>query len=201
MTGVEERLCPACGLTKRLTDFNRRDARRTRLQSYCRDCSNAAWRTWYADRSDRDRHLLQVSKRRRRRNARNQELILRLKAQPADCGRRFPPYVMDFDHVGEKRSEVSSFVRTRSTKTLLEEIRRCVLVCANCHRETHSQASHEGAGTVREQIRTAAQFAQLQCVGRGVAQPGERAAFGTPRSRVRIPPPRPPGLSSAGDPP
>jgi len=42
---------------------------------------------------------------------------------------------MDFDHVGEKTSEVSALVRTRGTKRLLEEIEQCELVCANCHRE------------------------------------------------------------------
>jgi hypothetical protein len=42
---------------------------------------------------------------------------------------------MDFDHVGEKTGEVSSFVYTSSTERLLDEASKCDVVCANCHRE------------------------------------------------------------------
>jgi L-lysine 2,3-aminomutase len=41
---------------------------------------------------------------------------------------------MDFDHTGEKTGEVSSFVFTYSTERLLAEVKRCDVVCANCHR-------------------------------------------------------------------
>jgi hypothetical protein len=41
---------------------------------------------------------------------------------------------MDFDHVGEKTAEVSKYVYTSGTATLLAEIERCDVVCANCHR-------------------------------------------------------------------
>jgi hypothetical protein len=41
---------------------------------------------------------------------------------------------MDFDHIGPKTAEVSSMVRTLSTERLLAEVRKCEVVCANCHR-------------------------------------------------------------------
>jgi hypothetical protein len=62
-------------------------------------------------------------------------LVEELKSRPcADCGRTFPTYVMDFDHIGPKTAEVSSMVRTLSTERLLAEVRKCEVVCANCHR-------------------------------------------------------------------
>lgn len=55
----------------------------------------------------------------------------------------FPPHVMDFDHInGDKRGEVSSFVYSSSTETLLAEAAKCHVVCANCHRiRTHARLS------------------------------------------------------------
>ena len=58
-----------------------------------------------------------------------------------DCGRMFPPYVMDFDHrdPSTKVCKVSSLVYSGSEQLLRDEITKCDLVCSNCHRiRTHS---------------------------------------------------------------
>jgi hypothetical protein len=53
-----------------------------------------------------------------------------------DCGGRFPPECMDFDHVrGEKISSVSHMItRNASKNAIFSEIEKCEIVCANCHR-------------------------------------------------------------------
>lgn len=53
-----------------------------------------------------------------------------------DCGGIFPPECMDFDHVrGTKVMGVSEFTsRCASKDALIGEIKKCDLVCANCHR-------------------------------------------------------------------
>ena len=51
-----------------------------------------------------------------------------------DCGGVFPPCAMDFDHVrGEKLFSIGS-AHSRSHQQVKEEIRKCDIVCANCHR-------------------------------------------------------------------
>jgi len=64
-----------------------------------------------------------------------------IKSAPCfDCGDAYPPYVMDFDHVrGTKVKNVSRMiVETVPFTRIMEEISKCDLVCANCHRErTH----------------------------------------------------------------
>lgn len=55
----------------------------------------------------------------------------------ADCGQHYPAPVMEFDHSKEyiKRDSVSRMVGSGlSLKTILEEVNKCDLVCANCHR-------------------------------------------------------------------
>lgn len=66
-----------------------------------------------------------------------------------DCGVSYPSYVMDFDHrdPGDKRDCIAKLCnRGVSWKRLLDEIAKCDLVCANCHRErTHGPSTRGGA--------------------------------------------------------
>jgi hypothetical protein len=75
----------------------------------------------------------------RNRRARLRIELDALKAAPcADCGKRYPPYVMDFDHRDPTKKAFSiahSDDVTTSMRRLLSEIAKCDLVCANCHRE------------------------------------------------------------------
>jgi len=63
-----------------------------------------------------------------------------LKAVPCtDCGGKFPPEAMDFDHVrGEKVKHVG-WLEDGSLVRLMAEIAKCELVCANCHRVRTAQ--------------------------------------------------------------
>ena len=56
-----------------------------------------------------------------------------------DCGNKFPPCAMDFDHVrGEKRFNIGQHIAGHSLDSILSEIEKCDIVCANCHRiRTH----------------------------------------------------------------
>jgi len=53
----------------------------------------------------------------------------------ADCGIRYPYYVMQFDHLGDKEFTIGRYPKTYSAKRLLKEIAKCEVVCANCHAE------------------------------------------------------------------
>lgn len=60
----------------------------------------------------------------------------RLKDVPcADCGNRFPAVAMDFDHIGPKNKSIATMVsQGYKIDLILEEIRKCEVVCACCHR-------------------------------------------------------------------
>jgi hypothetical protein len=51
-----------------------------------------------------------------------------------DCGIKYPPYIMQFDHLdsSQKIRDVSKWL-TSSFSGLIKEIEKCELVCANCH--------------------------------------------------------------------
>ena len=73
---------------------------------------------------------------------RNRELVRKAKARPCvDCGGRFPPYCMDFDHVpgrgDPKVANIGSSIAKWASdpESLKAEIAKCDVICANCHRK------------------------------------------------------------------
>jgi hypothetical protein len=67
-----------------------------------------------------------------------------VKARPcADCGVQYPSHVMDFDHrePAKKKFQISHNYM-RPMKSIMAEIAKCDVVCANCHRiRTHERRS------------------------------------------------------------
>lgn len=59
---------------------------------------------------------------------------LRATTPCADCGVRYPYFIMEFDHArGEKVKNVMVMAGSGSWKQLFAEIAKCDIVCANCH--------------------------------------------------------------------
>jgi len=59
-----------------------------------------------------------------------------------DCNKRYPYYVMDFDHLEgvSKVALVSYLCKQRSRLAMKKEMLKCEVVCANCHRaRTHNR--------------------------------------------------------------
>lgn len=52
-----------------------------------------------------------------------------------DCGYKENPYALQFDHItDDKKDNVSNLIRSDySWDTILKEITKCEVVCANCH--------------------------------------------------------------------
>jgi hypothetical protein len=42
--------------------------------------------------------------------------------------------VLEFDHLKEKRFDIGAGLPDRNWEALLEEMEKCEVVCANCHR-------------------------------------------------------------------
>lgn len=61
------------------------------------------------------------------------------------CGGSFPPYVMDFHH-RDPKTKLFTVGRTasRGYAGLLDEIAKCDLLCANCHRIVEHEKRMEG---------------------------------------------------------
>ena len=51
-----------------------------------------------------------------------------------DCGISYPYYVMEFDHLRDKANTVANITHSGSFENVKKEIKKCELVCANCHK-------------------------------------------------------------------
>lgn len=134
------RLCTKCGSEKPSSDFARRTSGgRSGYQSWCRDC-HKAYQNGAGKRPKREY-------RNKRRESLKAEIDLIKSAPCSDCGQTFPTVCMDFDHIrGEKLGNIATMINNcTSRESIFEEIAKCELVCANCHRlRTHQRRLEKG---------------------------------------------------------
>lgn len=117
-------LCPRCKECKkklRRIDYIKHKDRYTE--------TNNAWRKLNPQKA-KDYVAKGVNKHYRKRR----DFLNQLKNKPCiDCGETYDPECMDFDHVGKKTKNVGNLVAC-SMERILEEIKHCEVICANCHR-------------------------------------------------------------------
>jgi DNA-directed RNA polymerase subunit M/transcription elongation factor TFIIS len=116
-------ICTGCGRILLASDFHRGQLR-------CKECR----REYMRRRGDLHREQSRRARDKRRAVARAYIVELLLAGACTDCGSR-DPAVLEFDHVGAKRTEVGKLVREAyRLERIKAEIEQCELVCANCHR-------------------------------------------------------------------
>ena len=122
--------CPRCSIEKQYSDFNKSKRNNDGLHAYCRDCHKQHYR------DNAEKHKKRVKDRNYRVRKELQDILLEyLKDGCVDCGEK-NIIVLEFDHVmGEKILAVTVMMRRAvSEKTIREEIEKCEVRCANCHR-------------------------------------------------------------------
>jgi len=101
----------------------------------CKTCKSSYNASWYA--RNKAKHVACVHKNTKRYKDQARALTYKAKDVPCkDCGQRYPPYIMQFDHLDpeQKLTEVSRMISNGfSQATLLAEMAKCEVVCANCH--------------------------------------------------------------------
>lgn len=124
---MEAKICGKCKSEKSTKEFAKKTG--TRLQSHCNSCQREYLRKHYAN--NKDYYL----RRNKLNEERNRQYIIEAKNRPcADCGKTYPSYVMDFDHIERKSFTIGANLHNHH-KTVVAEILKCDVVCANCHRE------------------------------------------------------------------
>lgn len=129
------RRCSRCGELKPLSEFTFRDLLHGVPSYYCRPCKAGHRRAHYlANRPDyMARAMTEMRLKRQEDLAR---LLEYLRAHPCvDCG-EMDIRVLEFDHVDPavKEMSVAAMLGRRSWASIMAEIDRCVVRCANCHR-------------------------------------------------------------------
>ena len=129
----ELRRCGRCSALKPLEAFAWRRKSRNQRDNYCRPCRADYKQEHYA--ANRQRYIATALRRKRALAAERAAFLIEyFRAHPcADCGET-DPVVLEFDHRGDKAFTIGAALRDRRWDDILDEIAKCDVVCANCHR-------------------------------------------------------------------
>lgn len=124
------KVCYRCDKPKHHTEFAFRNKKKNKKGPYCKECKNIYTRKHYS------RNKLQYKTTRiARRAILYKHVTDYLKKHPCvDCGET-DLLVLEFDHVrGKKIATISRMIELTSLAKIKEEIKKCQVRCANCHR-------------------------------------------------------------------
>lgn len=129
-------MCYRCHVAKPFDEFYKDRSRSCGYGNTCRECDNKKNLANKAIRRDEKRRERKAEGRGSRFNDETEKRIRELKSKPCmDCNQCFPPVCMDFDHRDPSKKLFSvSMWRSYSAFEIVEEIAKCDVVCANCHR-------------------------------------------------------------------
>jgi hypothetical protein len=137
---MEIKVCGRCHEVKWLSEFNKKATAKDGKQSYCRECNRARARRYYQE--NHDRHIRVVMAYRRRRK---KELSARITAIKEANGCALcpenDPVCLEFHHPdpGQKDFEIGSFFNASwKWPVIVAEIKKCVVLCSNCHKKVHA---------------------------------------------------------------
>lgn len=149
------RRCARCGQVRPLEEYHIQYRPTGERLTWCRSCMAEAKRAWYARRRDHQKARVKLNSERTTRE--NQARAWEYLGQHpcVDCGES-DPVVLQFDHVGVKRKNVSHMLGGGFRWSEIEaEIANCEVRCGNCHRRktAREQGIYErksGFGRVQE---------------------------------------------------
>lgn len=129
------KICSQCGIQKPLSDYHTKDKSGIK-KAYCKDCAKLYRKKYYEQNRDKAiQYAMQSNKKKKEQLQSYVYEYLKLHSC-IDCGEA-DPTVLEFDHrdTAKKKSGICELVLNKSSlKKLKEEIDKCDIRCANCHR-------------------------------------------------------------------
>lgn len=129
--------CTKCCIEKPTDLFAKKSKSKDGLSAWCKKCfaDNAAIK-YQTDINERNRKL--VNRQASRLRARNYIWSILSSSECVDCGIK-DPHVLEFDHTdpAEKSHNVAE-MQDYSVERIKQEVSKCVVRCANCHKKRTS---------------------------------------------------------------
>lgn len=138
---MKTKRCSKCKRRRGFVKFSKSSAKKDGYCHNCKDCQKEYYKAHYNNNKP------YYKERKRVYRDKLKSLTRLLKDVPCnDCNKKYPYYVMDFDHLepNEKSFSISCMQAQGgvSMKKFIAEINKCEVVCSNCHRErTHGERS------------------------------------------------------------
>ena len=135
---IERKVCPHCGRNLPYNSFTFTDKTHTKLSSWCKNCQKEKTKEIRASNIEKYR-----SKDRENKNnayKKKRTIINSYKeCGCVICGEK-EPVCLDFHHINpsDKNFDIGKQFHIKATETIIKEIDKCVVLCANCHRKVHA---------------------------------------------------------------
>lgn len=130
------KVCNVCNISKDENEFFFRNRKKNIRHNHCKSCKKDIDREYYKKSSIRREKIRRAAK---EKSAWSRAFIKRVKKRShcTKCGdNRW--YVLDFHHIKGKGINISMIAgNSVSIKKVKNEMRKCEILCSNCHREAH----------------------------------------------------------------
>jgi len=86
----------------------------------------------------RDNHQIEIKQRRKQNKIKIKIILKELKTNGCSiCGYNNNHSVLEFHHVNpnDKKFQIAHGIRNHTNERVAEELNKCILMCANCHKE------------------------------------------------------------------
>jgi hypothetical protein len=121
--------CKKCKQSYREDFFTKKSCNKNGLSARCKICTRKASKIHFLANK---KYYFEKAKRNKKQII---EFLRETKDIPCkDCKNKYPYYVMDFDHKRNKKFGLCGSYPKKGKLQVLEEIKKCDVVCSNCHR-------------------------------------------------------------------
>lgn len=124
--------CSKCNEEKNLEEFQKRAKNRDGYAGICKLCKRKYDNEHYKKHPER-RSYIRDNIEARRKKTRAWIMQYLIQNSCVDCGES-DIVVLEFDHRGDKKADVSEMIRYHSLDMVKLEVAKCDVRCANCHR-------------------------------------------------------------------
>lgn len=127
-----DKKCNMCHIIKKMHEFNNNKNNICGKGNTCKECNKKYQKQWYL--KNKDGHIKGSAYHSKRYADRNRYFIYRYLrfCECKFCGEK-NIIKLEFDHLHNKLSTISKMIMTHSIDNIKKEIRKCQILCSNCH--------------------------------------------------------------------
>ena len=127
-----KKVCNTCKNEKLIEEFSFRNKNENQRHASCKLCYIEIRKKYYNNNKEKTKN------KNNRLIERNRNWLVSYKSGKfCYCCDQCDVAVLDFHHLNNKKFNVVSMIRGYSIESIIEEIKKCVIVCSNCHRKIH----------------------------------------------------------------
>jgi hypothetical protein len=127
------KICCTCKLHLEDDKFSFKIAKDGIRSSKCKDCTKLYGKKHY--NNNKNDYIQRSKNNIKNERKKTKDLISKLKIKCVECGESHPG-VLDFHHI-DKNQKDKNVSQITSRKKIIEESKKCIILCSNCHRKLH----------------------------------------------------------------